>query len=621
MEILASEPPQTLALISAPWPLHSRPSIQLGALKAHLRQQFPRVRVAAHHLFLEVARGIGYKLYEQISARTWLAETVYGALLHPEQHGAAKKLFVKEARGNRRLAGVDFDRLVIIAGQMAQQWLDSVDGSTWLLAGFSNSLCQLTATLYFIRQLKRRWPSLPVVLGGAGLAPAGADSLRAVFPEIDFVVSGEGERPLAAIVAHLLAGHAARDMPSVAGINAPQVDPAGGCFDQMPDLADLPVPDYDDYFSLLDSFPPGDRFFPSLGVEQSRGCWWRGGQAGAGRAGCRFCNLNLQWQGYRSKGAGQVATEVAALTRRHQVLSVAFMDNALPPSGAAETFGRLKALKTDLTLFAEIRATTSQGDLEIMRRAGLCEVQIGIEALSSRLLKKFNKGTRAIDNLEIMRHCQELGIVNRSNLLLEFPGSDEDDVAETLENLAFAEYFRPLRPVSFWLGYGSPVWQASSAYGIRAVFNHPNYAAIFPEGPLRGLCHMIQAYRGDRGRQRLLWRPVRRGVTRWRRQYETLSANGREHPLSYRDGRDFIIICQRRANGNRLNHRLTGTSRKIYLYCLRHRSLPSILSRIERIHEGQLKPFLQEMVTKRLMFEENGRYLSLAVKTGGTCSI
>ena len=79
------------------------------------------------------------------------------------------------------------------------------------------------------------------------------------------------------------------------------------------------------------------------------------------------------------------------------------------------------------------------------------EVQIGIEARSSSLLKKLHKGTSAIQNLEIMKNCEALGIRNISNLILQFPGSDEKDVAETLEVLEFAWPFHPLKAVSFWL--------------------------------------------------------------------------------------------------------------------------------------------------------------------------
>ena len=38
-----------IALISTPWPLYNRPSIQLGALKAYLKATHPDVEVHADH--------------------------------------------------------------------------------------------------------------------------------------------------------------------------------------------------------------------------------------------------------------------------------------------------------------------------------------------------------------------------------------------------------------------------------------------------------------------------------------------------------------------------------------------------------------------------------------------
>jgi hypothetical protein len=56
-----------------------------------------------------------------------------------------------------------------------------------------------------------------------------------------------------------------------------------------------------------------------------------------------------------------------------------------------------------------------------------------------------------------------------------------------------------------------------------------------------------------------------------------------------------------------------GTSRAIYLFCQRHRSLKRILAHFPGIAEDKIVPFLRMMVDKRLMFEENGKYLSLAI--------
>jgi hypothetical protein len=86
------------------------PSIQIAALKAYLRLQYPDLTVEAHHVYLKVAQTIGFKLYHEISERTWLAETVYAALLYPERFGSIEKLFYRESRKNPYLREVEFER-------------------------------------------------------------------------------------------------------------------------------------------------------------------------------------------------------------------------------------------------------------------------------------------------------------------------------------------------------------------------------------------------------------------------------------------------------------------------------------------------------------------------------
>ncbi len=607
---------ERVALVSTPWPLFSRPSIQLGALKAYLKSEFPDLKVEAHHLYLKVAETIGYKLYGVISERTWLAESVYAALLFPERRKEIEKIFCREIRGKPDLRKVDFNTLTSEVRDVSDSLINSVDWKRCVIAGFSISLCQLTSSLYFIKRIKRAFPNLPVVVGGSLFAGDNIKGLLEMFSEIDFVVNGEGELPLIQLVGHLKDSQGREEMPPISGIVTRKAEKIGVSvsFWQMEDLSRLPPPDYDDYFHLLKTFSPQKTFFPTLPAEISRGCWWRRPQGTGKYAGCAFCNLNLQWDGYRSKGPLQVVSEIDHLTRKHKTLSVAFMDNVLPVKTSREIFARLGELNKDFRLFAEIRASTPGRVLEAMQAAGMHEVQIGIEALSTRLLKKLNKGTTAIQNLEIMKHCEELGIANVSNLILRFPGSDHKDVEETLRNLEFALPFRPLRFVHFWLGLGSPVWQDPRAFGLRAVFNHPNYAAMFPPDIFRSMRFMIQAYRGDLGHQRKLWQPVKKKVRAWKKAYAEIHKGPSRAPiLSFRDGMDFLIIRQKRLNAKTLTHRVVGTSRAIYLFCQRHRSLKRILVRFPAIPADRIVPFLRMMVDKKLMFEENGKYLSLAV--------
>ena len=75
-----------------------------------------------------------------------------------------------------------------------------------------------------------------------------------------------------------------------------------------------------------------------------------------------------------------------------------------------------------------------------------------------------------------------------------------------------------------------------------------------------------------------------------------------------------MIIRQKRLGGDPFNHRLVGTSRKIYLFCRNNRSLKNIVDRFPGIGEDRISSFMKMMVDKRLMYEERNRYLSLAVQ-------
>ena len=609
-----STPSVHVALVSAPWPLFERPSIQLGALKAYLGRQIPDINTRAHHLYLRVAEAIGYDLYKELASRSWAAECVYGGLLFPERRDRMARLFHHKAVKGSSLSRADYRSVLERVQAVSHAFIQDAGLEACGLIGFSICYSQLTSSLYLIRQIKSSFPEIPVVVGGSLLAGETGPDLLGLFPEIDYLVQGEGEQALGHLVKHIRAGGRADAAPDVPGLLTRQT-PAESKMDspwQIEDLDAVPAPDYDDYFDLLRSFPPSKRFFPSLPAEMSRGCWWCSSKTG----GCNFCNLNRQWTGYRAKGLAKIRAEVDYLSDRYQVLHIAFMDNLLPVLGARSALSELAGLKKDLDLFGEIRASTSRQRLEEMRTAGFREVQIGIEALSTGLLKKMNKGVTAIDNLEIMRNCEELNLIGHGNLIVRFPGSVEADAAETLRVLEFAMPFRPLTLVNFWLGLGSPVWQKSRDFGLTAKFNHPNYGIIFPPEIQRRVRFPIQSYRGDIMLQRKIWAKVEKKVVEWRRQYQHLRSSPTSRPiLSYADGGGFMIIRQRKPSAEPLNHRLTGVSRDIYLFCRTRRTLERIQARFPDLVTDRLLPFLRMMVDKRLMFEEDGRYLSLAVRT------
>jgi ribosomal peptide maturation radical SAM protein 1 len=603
-----------IVLVSTPWPLFNRPSIQLGTLSAFVKRHLPDVRVTANHAYLDVAAELGYDLYKEISERTWLAESVYAALLYPEKLETIARFWYRRARGLLSLQGTSFQGLCSRARAASDKILDQVPWEQFQLAGFSICFGQLTSTLYFVGQLKKRNPSLRVVAGGSACAGELGESLLNNIPEIDFVVQGEGELPLTQLTEVL--GNSETVGEPIAGLLTRNKGESASPTSQIEQLDEMPPPDYQDYFDHLRSLGPHKLFLPRIPVEMSRGCWWRKRmRPGDKLSGCAFCNLNLQWDGYRSKSPWRVTEELDQLANRYEILSLSFMDNLLPGKGLGELFRRLGELEKDLRLFAEIRATTPLDVLRSMGSAGMAEVQVGIEALSNSLLKKLNKGTSAIDNVEIMKNCERRDTpILTGNLIFQFPSSDGRDVTETLDNLSFVLPFRPLKGIPFWLGYGSPVWHAPKEYGIRRVGNHPYYKQLFPPDVLRGLRLMIQGYQGSVRHQQRLWKPVQEAMARWKNHYESLHRKADAGPiLSYQDGGDFMIIRHRRLGEDDMTHRLRGTSREIYLFCSTQRKMSEIQSRFPGFGEEKIRSFLQTMVGKRLMFCEGDRWLSLAI--------
>lgn len=311
--------------------------------------------------------------------------------------------------------------------------------------------------------------------------------------------------------------------------------------------------------------------------------------------------------------------ETLHLAEKHESLHFTFTDNALPPKEADQFFNRLLPKELDIDFFAEIRGITDPDRLHLYSRAGLRTVQVGIEALSTSLLAKMAKGSTTIDNIAVMKMCSATGIRMEGNLITDFPGTTEEEIAETLRNLDFVLPFLPLQTATFFLGYGSPLHAVAACkskakdFPIQRIIPHAKNRHLFPRDYLESMLMLINSYQGDKKLQHHQWRPVNRKIRAWQEFHQQRTASG-QHPLHYRDGRTFLIIRQEQPAHTPLLHRLRGTSRKIYLACERPAKMDTLLRTFPRVSEQALGKFINEMCAKRLMFQENDRVLALAVR-------
>lgn len=591
-----------LGLAAMPWSIFNRPSLQLGALKSYVERN-DDARADTFHIYLPVAAAIGIDWYSRIARSGWAGEALFAPLLFPEMKDPAGNLFY-ESLADENAPLPDFEEMVGRIEESCTAWLSATDLGKYRLFGFSVCFFQLLPSLYLARRIKKTWPDLPIVFGGSSCSGAVGLSLFNHFPEIDYLVDGEGEEALTRLCRFIagdvdsLPANVRSRQPSAHKVISKDIST------EKVILGDLPYPDYAPYFEEMSRLFPRLPFIPTLPVEFSRGCWWNK---------CTFCNLNLQWQNYRLKQGERMVEEILHLARTHESLRFTFADNALPPHEADLFFDRIAAAGLDLDFFAEIRAITEPKRLRLYRRGGLRTVQVGIEALSSSLLKKMAKGTTVMDSIAALKMCSESAILLEGNLITEFPTTTEEEIAETLINLEYVFPFSPLQAAIFFLGYGSPVHNRAGQFSIRAILPHAKNRKLLPKDLLQSMTMLMHDYRGDRRYQHRLWQPVTEKIKVWQEFHRQRKKN-QPHPLHYMDGRTFLIIRQERRTGAPLLHRLRGLSRKIYLFCGEPRKSEEILQVFPAVTAPALAKFLADMSTKLLMFLENDRVLSLAVR-------
>ena len=582
-----------------PWAIFNRPSIQLGTLKGYIKQELDQAEVHCCHPYLDVAAAVGMDNYRVIAESPWAAEALYCGLLFPGRQAQAEQVYRRSIKNKGAAAYPD---LLLILKKQLQSWLNTEDFSISTLIGFSVCFSQLPASLYAARAIKQIWPDIPVVFGGSSCTPSLGRSLLSIFPEIDFIITGEGEQPLKELVLHLsrkteltspcIMGRQQQGTAAAAGKNSHQIT----------DLANLPLPDYDDYFSRMKA--SGLDFIPVLPLEFSRGCWWNR---------CTFCNLNLQWQGYRYKKSRQVVDEVKKMVHRYQCLDFTFTDNALPVKEADLFFTTMAESGSGLHFFGEIRTLQKATAYKRYRRGGLNSVQIGIEALSDSLLEKMCKGTTVMENIAAMKFAQAAGMTLDGNLILEFPGSTEQEADDTLRLLDKVLPFRPLTGAGFFLGHGSPVCNRPQQFGITSIVQHPTNKKLYPQHVLDKLDMLIKSYRGDRTVQAARWKPIRDKIDNWH-VFHRKRSNPCVPALSYRDGGTFLIIRQELPDSPPLHHRLRGLSRRIYLACEQPVTRKELLTRFSQVTKEQLLSFTADLEQKNILYCNTESCLALAIR-------
>jgi ribosomal peptide maturation radical SAM protein 1 len=441
-------------------------------------------RLIGFHHYRPVESAASYLLLpERMFARVLsprvgsLDEYVDACLEHFEPTGQVFFGNLVERVSRRSLARVEELARRFVDGLAARPELGDYD-----VVGFSSSFGQQVPSLAIAQRLKALHPHLTVCFGGANCdGPMGRQLVRS-FPFVDWAFAGDGDVAFPRFLERLAAG-APVDLPGVFDrARAAAPDDGWAPLTRM-HLDELPYPDFDDFFAAWDRIPQGRRHIRAVPIESSRGCWW------GEKHHCTFCGLNGMTMAYRSKSPRRFADEIDHLVARYGVRRLMATDNILDMRYLRSVIPLLRERRAHDALFYEVKSNLTRADLEGLVSAGITEVQPGIESLSTHVLALIDKGCTALQNVQLLKWGEELGMTLVWPILCGVPGETPEDYAAMVDLMRKIPHLQPPRGINrLSIDRFSPYFHSPARFGLT-IYPAPAYRHVYdlPDDDVRNL--------------------------------------------------------------------------------------------------------------------------------------
>ncbi len=309
-------------------------------------------------------------------------------------------------------------------------WVQDTVTPEMMAVGFS--VVAFTAypwTLQAAVIIKKLWPHISVILGGAFFDADVAEQTLLRCRAIDAVAVGESEHSLteylSALKRHdlaaagLVGGFAVRKENKKVILNTRTQGIENERSTPAADFQDLPLDDYLDYRI-------GTRILPILG---SRGCV----------GSCVFCSEKRIWGKMSFRRPDEIVMEIAQQIKRHKANVFRFNDSLLNADPKhLETLCDLlieKNLGVHWACNVRIHKNLSPPIFDKMRRAGCRQLWFGFESGSQRVLNLMKKAIHLNIAGKILKQAKEADMMVLLFLIAEFPGERWVDTKETIDFL------------------------------------------------------------------------------------------------------------------------------------------------------------------------------------------
>jgi len=339
-------------------------------------------------------------------------------------------LLILAAYVERELPDIEIEVLDCQAERMnwngLTKYIESSDPSMVLTSGFTCNTYSCVRTSETAKQVNE---DITTVVGGIHFSSVPEESL-VNFPEIDYIIRGEGEQTLVDLIKTLNNGKKIDEVKGISFRHKEKIihTPSRPFINN---LDSLPYPAYhliEDYIKHYHFSMMAGRNTRYMVLEGARGCEYK----------CSFCTQWNHWGGmWRTKSIKRIADEIEYLNERFGGVFLWFTDDHTKLKVRGKKLHdelKHRKCKDDVMLFFQARTDDVARYPDVikkLREVGTYWIMCGVESHSKEVLEEFKKGTKTPDAYQAMKILNENDVFSHAMFVI---GSRRDN-HESIEQL------------------------------------------------------------------------------------------------------------------------------------------------------------------------------------------
>jgi len=292
------------------------------------------------------------------------------------------------------------------------------------LVGLGVNLLTFKEALNCARQIKFRYPDIPIVFGGPH-ASSQAQYILEQNDVIDAIVIGEGEYTLLEIAESMSKKNIFE------GVNGVIYKQDGSIIQNKPrplivNLDCLPYPAYH-LLPPLRAYKTRSRAEPVGYIFTSRGC----------PSACTFCyrTFGTTWRPHTPR---RVIDEISYLVKTQGIKQIDILDDnfTFRSDRASEILDLIieRNFKLKINLQSGIRiGRINEPLLRKMKKAGVFKIGFGVESGDEGILKIIKKGIQLKKVVDLTKEARSLGIVTHAFYIIGFPEDTSETINRTID--------------------------------------------------------------------------------------------------------------------------------------------------------------------------------------------